>query len=261
MNIRLIASDIDGTLLPYGGGALEPELFSLIRALGKRGIVFCAASGRQYSSLRRLFAPVADEIYYLCENGALVADRGPSFQVLHKTVMPQPDAGALIAEILARAECEVLISGANTSYVIPKRVDMERRMREFTGNHTMRVARAEDVPEEVIKISAYCPDASALAPCMKPAWEKRFSVAVAGQNWLDFTLADKGTGLRSLCASLDVEEKAVLAFGDNYNDVPLFENAGTAYLMETAAPELLARWPRHCASVTQVMRELTDTVV
>ena len=73
---RLIASDIDGTLIPYGESALPPDLFPLIRRLGRRGILFCPASGRQYHSLRRLFAPVANEICFLCENGAAVFGAG-----------------------------------------------------------------------------------------------------------------------------------------------------------------------------------------
>ena len=47
--IRLIASDLDGTLLKNGAQMLSPEIFELIPALKKRGIHFVAASGRQYA--------------------------------------------------------------------------------------------------------------------------------------------------------------------------------------------------------------------
>ena len=57
MSIRLICSDIDGTLLQYGKKELEDEIFEQIRELHRRGILFCPASGRQYTSLRKLFAP------------------------------------------------------------------------------------------------------------------------------------------------------------------------------------------------------------
>ena len=60
MSIKLICSDIDGTLLQYGKKELEDEIFEQIRELHRRGILFCPASGRQYTSLRKLFAPVAD---------------------------------------------------------------------------------------------------------------------------------------------------------------------------------------------------------
>ena len=49
MDIRLVCSDIDGTLLQYGKKELEGEIFAQIRALHQRGIWFCPASGRQYT--------------------------------------------------------------------------------------------------------------------------------------------------------------------------------------------------------------------
>ena len=64
MSIRLICSDIDGTLLQYGKKELEGEIFEQIRELHRRGILFCPASGRQYTSLRKLLAPVA--VYAYC---------------------------------------------------------------------------------------------------------------------------------------------------------------------------------------------------
>lgn len=52
--IKLVASDIDGTLLRYGEQKLNPELFDIIRQLKKKGIHFIAASGRQYASIVNL---------------------------------------------------------------------------------------------------------------------------------------------------------------------------------------------------------------
>mgnify|MGYP001753077294 FL=1 len=74
--IQLVVSDIDGTLLQDGANAIPPAIFEQIARLRERGIRFCPASGRQYTSLRKLFAPVADQLYYLCENGAVVYGPG-----------------------------------------------------------------------------------------------------------------------------------------------------------------------------------------
>ena len=41
--IRLIVSDIDGTLLPYGQAELDKELFAIIRRLRGAGVIFCPA--------------------------------------------------------------------------------------------------------------------------------------------------------------------------------------------------------------------------
>ena len=56
-SVKLIASDMDGTLL-NGKGELDPAFFPLFRELELRGIRFAAASGRQYDGLLRTFAPV-----------------------------------------------------------------------------------------------------------------------------------------------------------------------------------------------------------
>ena len=50
--VKLIVSDIDGTLLPYGQINLRPSLFQVIEQLRERGVILCPASGRQYHSLQ-----------------------------------------------------------------------------------------------------------------------------------------------------------------------------------------------------------------
>ena len=47
--IKLIASDIDGTLLPEGTAQINPEIFQVIRKLKEKEILFAAASGRHYT--------------------------------------------------------------------------------------------------------------------------------------------------------------------------------------------------------------------
>ena len=74
--VRMIACDIDGTLLQNGQEKLPPEVHTLIPRLASRSIAFCAASGRQFSNLYSLFGPSAGHVYYVCENGALVFGKG-----------------------------------------------------------------------------------------------------------------------------------------------------------------------------------------
>ena len=237
--IQLVVSDIDGTLLQDGANAIPPAIFEQITRLRERGIRFCPASGRQYTSLRKLFAPVADQLYYLCENGAVVYGPGSPGPILSRTEMDWDLSLELCREILAHPRCEVLISGANTSYLCPKEGDIVSLIRDFVGNNVALLPRPEDMPEPFVKVSAYCRDgARGVEPELAPRWNRHFRAAVAGEKWLDFTLADKGVGLRQLCAVLGVPLERVMAFGDNYNDLPMLELAGRPYLMESAAEEL-----------------------
>ena len=60
--IKLIASDLDETLLPEGTFDLNPEYFEVIRELKRKGILFVASSGRHSSSIRRLFRCVENDV-------------------------------------------------------------------------------------------------------------------------------------------------------------------------------------------------------
>ena len=63
--IKLVASDLDGTLLFKGAQSLPEEIFPLIRQLKKMGILFVAASGRQYANMKKMFRPVVDDMAYI----------------------------------------------------------------------------------------------------------------------------------------------------------------------------------------------------
>ena len=169
--IRLIASDIDGTLLPYDETVMPQRLFPLIRRLRERNILFCPASGRQYHSMRTLFAPVADEMCFLCENGAVLYGPGTEegAPLLSKTLLPRQEALALSRAIMDIPGCDVIIEGQNLNYLCGCGPELVHEMAVNHGNLVTMVDRPEDVPEEIVKIAAYCPNgmdgpAALLAP-------------------------------------------------------------------------------------------------
>ena len=94
--IKLIASDLDGTLLQNGSQKLNDETCGLIEKLMEKGIIFVPASGRQYANLQRLFAPIADRLGYICENGCLSFFQG---ELLHKDVMDRATGQELLHAI------------------------------------------------------------------------------------------------------------------------------------------------------------------
>ena len=64
--VRLIASDLDGTLLQNGQYDVSDKAIDLIKKLRDYDVLFAPASGRQLSSLKKLFAKVADDLIYIC---------------------------------------------------------------------------------------------------------------------------------------------------------------------------------------------------
>lgn len=260
--IKLIVSDIDGTLLPYGNTRLDDELFPLIRRLKERGVIFCPASGRQYHSLRALFAPVCDELTYLCENGAILYGPGPEKDapILGKTVIERGMALELIRDIAALPGGRPLISGANTTYVLAGDPEFEEYMRASKGNNVGVLERPEDMPEDVIKLAAYCPEGtSPTRHALGPKWDGRLSMASAGPDWVDFTLADKALGLRTLCSALGIALDETAAFGDNWNDAPMLKLAGRGYIMAASDPNLRAQIPLQCENVEKVLQNFLET--
>ena len=65
--VKLIASDLDGTILRKGAQSVEPSTIKVIEQLVNKGMYFAPASGRQIVSLKRLFEPVSDKLVYIAE--------------------------------------------------------------------------------------------------------------------------------------------------------------------------------------------------
>lgn len=256
--IRLIACDLDGTLLLDGyGSEIAGAVFDQICRLTARGVRFCPASGRQHTSLMRLFAPVADKLTYICENGAVIFGPGSPGEVLSKVSMDHELAMELCHDILNTPGCEIQISGEDRSYLCPKGEEIVRLMRDTVGNNVTIVSSPEEVPEPIVKIAAFNPAGSeTIEPLLAPRWSRHFRTAISGAEWLDFNSTDKGDGLRRLCGLLGIPLSDVIAFGDSFNDASMLAAAGTGYIMGTASPELLERFPNHCSRVEHVLSQL-----
>ena len=153
--IRVVASDFDGTILKNGAQEVDEIYFPLIRSLKARGISFIAASGRQYGNLRRLLAPVADEISFICENGALVA-QGRRILSINEIERGLVDAMISDMERVEGAEC--LISCADTSCVAPVNPGFVDYLRNTVKNTVSVFDSLTQVKEPVIKMALYWPD-------------------------------------------------------------------------------------------------------
>ena len=275
-NIKLICSDIDGTLLQYGKKTLEAEILSQIKALSARGILFCPASGRQYTSLRKLFEPVADCCVFLCENGGVLYKNE---QCIGKTPMPRALAEEIAWDMWNRCDGqgEVMLSGQCCGYLMSRGLGMADRVK-FIGNKYKFIHDPAEIPEDIVKVSVYLHEGvEKYVDRFVPRWQQA-NAAVAGPYWIDTTLANKGTGvahdedtMRAADYLIDIGPGAgalggqvvacgtpaeVMAFGDNFNDTAMLDLVGTPYIMDSAAPALRARYPLHTPRPEDVLRTL-----
>lgn len=251
--IRLVTCDIDGTLLMEGEWELDPAYFDLIRRLLAHGVAFAAASGRQHYRLRKMFEPVAKDIFFICENGAVVYEGDTP---LSQTAFDPARARLLMEQILAHPECEILVSGPKTCFLLPKKgedCDYVRHIRETLGYRTKILRSLDEIDEPIVKVTASRWDGAEAIKHEFAMWEKEFSAAIAGKEWLDFTLADKGTGLDDITARLGISNADVMSFGDNFNDLPLLEKVGHPFVMENGAPALKERFSQHCVRVSDTL--------
>ena len=63
--IKFVASDLDGTLLLNGAQSVDESAIQYINKLVDKGVIFAPASGRQITSLKRLFGTVSDKLAYI----------------------------------------------------------------------------------------------------------------------------------------------------------------------------------------------------
>lgn len=235
--IRLVVSDLDGTLLNEKG-ELPEGIFDEIGRLKAKGIAFCAASGRQYDNMLRLFYDVKQDISFICENGCLVKKNG---ETLFASRIEKAEAEELIRDIreagmqvlMSLPECTVMFADADRAFTD----DIYYRLRNTA-------AIAEDpflFAGDYIKISGfYDGDIRPLALPLQRKWQGRIHADVAGRSWLDFTPVNKGDALEILCRETGIDPASVMAFGDQFNDLAMLRFSGHPFL-SPRAPEDVRR--------------------
>ncbi len=254
--IRFIASDLDGTLLLNGAQSLNEELFPLIKRLSAAGIIFCAASGRQYPNLRRLFAPVADDIMYICENGAVTIYKD---RVISKKAMDRELGREIIQDIQSVEQCEVLVSGERVSYLKPKTEAYLIRMRDIVKNDIELVDDLCNIEEEYVKISVYDPTGiDNSKEHFLNAFTGRAQACVSGKLWLDYTGigVNKGSAIAGIKDIYGISSSECMAFGDNFNDIEMFQNVGAPIVMKNAVKEVKAYAAYETSRVEDSLRDI-----
>ncbi len=219
--IKLIASDLDGTLLLEGRKELTQRQTAAIRGVMDKGIIFAAASGRPCKSLENLFAPAGDGMLYIAENGALIKYRG---QILAKWPMTRELAIDIAKDIYAREGCEVLISGEVKSYIRPKSEAYLHRMTQVVKYDCKVIQDFDEIEEDIIKV-AVCNMSGIEADSgyFHSRWDDVSKCAVSGPMYMDFTMPgiNKGVALRAVQELLKIKPEECMAFGDNFNDVEM----------------------------------------
>jgi Cof subfamily protein (haloacid dehalogenase superfamily) len=258
--VKLIASDLDGTLLKHYGDSVSDEAIELIQELIQRGVHFVCASGRQYECEQQLFAPIKDQISYIAENGALCIHKGT---VLSKTVLEDDLCQRIIAEVKRAENFHLMISKEGTCYIEGKNPAFVDYVQNELKYHTKVVEDLQTVTGPILKLAVCNMDASAevlnnYQKHLHSLFGSEIQVVTSGNIWIDLLspLANKGTALKALLKELHIAPKDCIAFGDQYNDVEMLQLVGTGYAMANAAPGIAYYATDVVDSVEEVLRDL-----
>lgn len=234
--VRLIAADLDGTLLD-SQKRLPAELPELLRLLRARGIRFAPASGRQYYNLLSLFGDEA--MTYIAENGAMVFENG---RCLFVDELPRELQLQTIRMVRELPNAYAILAGERSAW----REDDEpvfRRNAEMYYARLTLVPDLEEVDDRVCKIAVF-EQGNAERGCWPAlqALSGRVQVVLSGADWVDLMNpgVNKGGALRKLCASLGLSPDECMAFGDYLNDRELLQAAAHSFAMANAHPEIRA---------------------
>lgn len=238
--IKLIASDLDGTLLHGGEQSLSPRVRELVRRLTEKGIRFIAASGRQYDNEQRLFQGIDDKISYIAENGALCVHEG---KVIFRSLLSDDLIRRIIAEIRKAPNFDILLSREDTSVIESRNPAFVNHICNVMGNTTEIIDDIAEAKGPFIKI-AVCnlvDSHSVILDYLKhltDLFAPEIRAVTSGNIWIDFIPPNinKGTALQTFLDFFHISAEECISMGDQYNDIEMLEVAGTSYAVPGSAP-------------------------
>jgi Cof subfamily protein (haloacid dehalogenase superfamily) len=239
--MKLVAIDLDGTLLNHKNEIADLNKKAL-QQLNQKGIKVVIATGRSLISAREIFQSLDIDGYLLTLNGALIKE-GKSNKTIFSKQLPK-EALIKTLEIGLQEEATVFFNTEEKNYRIPytgngelvqefqkMRGDVEEltfeKMREILENNNPRVLKAAFTSEnrqQLRKIQGIMNQAD-----YYPVFSDKHYIEMMDEG------VNKGTSLERLCDYLEIEQKDVVAFGDQENDLQMIEFAGLGIAMENAA--------------------------
>lgn len=233
--IKLIVTDIDGTLIEDSTSKVYPEILEEIRRLTGSGVIFACASGRQYNSIANLMEEVEEQILYIAENGAHIRYQGRDIAL---TEMRRDYVEELVGQLRQIPGCEIIVSTPGESLLETKNPKFISLIANGYHNayRVVKDVLAEDRP--ILKVAIYHPGSIRQVgeSILIPAWENRLKACMAGEEWVDFMdlSVDKGRALQTVQSLLGITRSETMAFGDHSNDIGLIQAAGESYAVENA---------------------------
>lgn len=241
MNIGLIATDVDGTLVADDHLIIPPINVDALRMAKNNGIKIAISTGRTYSLTDKEAEALDCVDYLILSNGAAIVD-GQTLEVIYSCYLPLEPLEK-IANILEKyplvyeiyADCQ----GYITQYAYDHYLEIKGLPQVFLEKYRKRMTLCDGLwdmvhTKNIEKINIdYLPK-----EYIKPLMQELngisglvFSEGYEGNVEISTEGADKGKALAWLAEHIGVKPENVMAFGDSGNDVTMLQYAGCSYAM------------------------------
>lgn len=239
--MRLIASDLDGTLLGPDAALSSPTI-SALRAVHDAGVIVVAATGRSHRTAVGKVAPAGVVAWAACSNGATLFDLGSDRVDHHHRI-----DDAIVEDAVAGLRGD--LPGVAFGWESPAGFGLDEGFRRLQPRvdefgDTYRDPPMNSHPREVIKLLIAHDElvANDLLERIRPGLPAGLRASCSGAAFVEVSAAHvgKAAAVAALCERLGVERADVVAFGDQDNDRDLIEWAGTGVAMGNAHPSVLA---------------------
>ena len=227
--IKMIVTDIDGTLLPEATPVPPREVTEVIGRLLDQGVRVVLASGRPYSSLRNLFPELRERLTYLCSNGSVVVE---GEKLLESVPIGSREEISYALDFARERGENWHIDSWSKSYT----ESADQAYLDFIRGVGVEIESVDDVEALGVPITKLSlvypdgPDAHFGDPDLDP-FKEIFSVAPAGLVFIDFNRrgVNKGRAVKRLCNTYGIGPEEYMVFGDAMNDLSMLAPAENSW--------------------------------
>lgn len=269
--IKVIASDMDGTLLNSQHDITEENVKAILKAK-ELGVHFIVATGRMYDSVKPFMDKHGIKCEYILMNGAEFRDENGE---LIESISMDKRKIKDILNILCKEDLIVELYTDDGSYTTSTKEEalkeMVYRVQNFEKvqdydkaleiakehEHFKTLKYIDDIDKfiessiEIRKIITFSNDVEVIKNT-KVELNNLGGLAVLSSFITNIEITDeraqKGYILKKVTEKMGIKNEEVIAFGDSFNDYSLFTEFEKAYAMENAIPE-----------IKEIAKNITDT--
>jgi Cof subfamily protein (haloacid dehalogenase superfamily) len=239
--IRLVLSDVDGTLVPHDKILTERSLRA-VSGLRDAGIMFALTSSRPARGMTMYFGPLELTTPISAFNGGVIADTHLNALQQH---LIDDEIVSVILDALEENDVLPWVYRGQEWYVRDANGPHVRHEAEVVQFDPLTVVNFDEVSDGVAKIVGASDDVEGLTRARATIDAKigeRVSATNSQSYYLDVTNpgANKGAVVDYLSAMFDVPTDAIATIGDAHNDVSMFERSGLSIAMGNAEAEVKA---------------------